>query len=196
MRRCGRKFGEILDVVWMQQILKCDVPHAFDNQTEKTGPGQRKKAIQEYRGRGLDARIARSAAEVEGTYYGKLTRVEEIRWRTYLEGSQGKPEREFNGPVKGLKQIYEEGLDALEAAAQSANNTGFYLLALADRQALMVSMDPDFQQTVYAHTVEGMYGDPVYGGNFNQLGWKLIDYEGDRQPIGYSAHQMAFPEEG
>lgn len=78
MRRCGRKFGEILDVVWMQQILKCDVPHAFDNQTEKTGPGQRKKAIQEYRGRGLDARIARSAAEVEGTYYGKLTRVEEI----------------------------------------------------------------------------------------------------------------------
>jgi uncharacterized metal-binding protein len=31
-----------------------------------------------YRGRNRDAIIARAAAEVEGTYYGKLTRVEEI----------------------------------------------------------------------------------------------------------------------
>jgi uncharacterized metal-binding protein len=32
----------------------------------------------QYRGEGIDARIARASAEVEGTYYGKLTRVEEI----------------------------------------------------------------------------------------------------------------------
>ena len=31
-----------------------------------------------YRGEDLEARMARAAAEVEGTYYGKLTRVEEI----------------------------------------------------------------------------------------------------------------------
>ncbi|MBN1928115.1 MAG: DUF1847 domain-containing protein [Chlorobiaceae bacterium] len=31
-----------------------------------------------YRGDGIDARIARAAAEVEGRYYGKLTRAEEI----------------------------------------------------------------------------------------------------------------------
>jgi uncharacterized metal-binding protein len=31
-----------------------------------------------YRGKGLDAKMARAGAEVEGTYYGKLTRVEEI----------------------------------------------------------------------------------------------------------------------
>jgi uncharacterized metal-binding protein len=46
--------------------------------TEKTGSAQRQKALRHYRGRGLDARIAHAAAEVEGTYYGKLTRVEEI----------------------------------------------------------------------------------------------------------------------
>jgi uncharacterized metal-binding protein len=33
---------------------------------------------QNYRGQSQDAVIARAAAEVEGTYYGKLTRVEEI----------------------------------------------------------------------------------------------------------------------
>jgi uncharacterized metal-binding protein len=31
-----------------------------------------------YRGDGIDARIARAAAEVEGLYYGRLTRAEEI----------------------------------------------------------------------------------------------------------------------
>ncbi|NTW52936.1 MAG: DUF1847 domain-containing protein [Chlorobiaceae bacterium] len=32
----------------------------------------------QYIGEGIDARIARASAEVEGSYYGKLTRVEEI----------------------------------------------------------------------------------------------------------------------
>lgn len=36
------------------------------------------EVIETYRGDGEDALIARAAAEVEGTYYGKLTRVEEI----------------------------------------------------------------------------------------------------------------------
>lgn len=34
--------------------------------------------VELFKGDNLDGRIARSAAEVEGTYYGKLTRVEEI----------------------------------------------------------------------------------------------------------------------
>lgn len=36
------------------------------------------KAVKRYKGKGPDARVSRAAAEVEGTYYGKLTRVEEI----------------------------------------------------------------------------------------------------------------------
>jgi uncharacterized metal-binding protein len=36
------------------------------------------EALDLYRGDGIDARIARAAAEVEGLYYGKLTRAEEI----------------------------------------------------------------------------------------------------------------------
>lgn len=35
------------------------------------------ETIELYRGDGLDAALARSAAEVEGVYYGRLTRVEE-----------------------------------------------------------------------------------------------------------------------
>ena len=46
--------------------------------TEKTDPSRLAAVKQLYQGEGLDAKISRAAAEVEGTYYGKLTRVEEI----------------------------------------------------------------------------------------------------------------------
>ena len=46
--------------------------------TEGADPKAVGKISRRYRGRTRDAVIARAAAEVEGTYYGKLTRVEEI----------------------------------------------------------------------------------------------------------------------
>jgi len=46
--------------------------------TETADPKLAAKAVRGYRGKGPDARVSRAAAEVEGTYYGKLTRVEEI----------------------------------------------------------------------------------------------------------------------
>ncbi len=45
--------------------------------TEALEPGQREEVLATYRGDELDARMARASAEVEGQYYGKLTRVEE-----------------------------------------------------------------------------------------------------------------------
>jgi len=46
--------------------------------TESMEQEQLDNITDHYRGECLDARIARASAEVEGTYYGKLTRVEEI----------------------------------------------------------------------------------------------------------------------
>jgi uncharacterized metal-binding protein len=46
--------------------------------TERTDPSLLAECTESYRGESLDARMARSAAEVEGAFYGKLTRVEEI----------------------------------------------------------------------------------------------------------------------
>ncbi len=125
-----------------------------------------------------------------------LTRVEALRWRTYLEGSLGKPEREWNGPVAGLQAQYNDGLDALDALAQKSAGKGLATLDQATIAGLLDTADANFVTQLYTHVVEAMYGDPVYGGNFEQKGWKLIDYEGDRQPIGYTARQMSNPEEG
>jgi uncharacterized metal-binding protein len=46
--------------------------------TQASDPAQLAAVVETYRGEGEDARTSRAAAEVEGTYYGKLTRVEEI----------------------------------------------------------------------------------------------------------------------
>ena len=60
-----------------------------------------------------------------------LDDYEALAWRIVIEGSQGRPEREFNGPVVGLQQIYRDGLAHLEArAAQLA--TGVLPAALGD----------------------------------------------------------------
>lgn len=46
--------------------------------TTNTDQAELEKVVDLYRGNDLTARIARTAAEIEGLYYGKLTRVEEI----------------------------------------------------------------------------------------------------------------------
>lgn len=46
--------------------------------TETTDASLVDSCTEVYRGDGIDAKMAHSAAEVEGTYYGRLTRVEEI----------------------------------------------------------------------------------------------------------------------
>lgn len=124
--------------------------------------------------------------------FQRLTRVEELRWRIFLEGSLGLPEREFAGPVPGLQARYLEGLDALDAAAGAP----FSRLSLDQRVLLLQGADPAFVALAYEHANEGSYGDPVYGGNAGGRGWAAIVFEGDRQPAGYTGRQMERPEEG
>ena len=63
----------------------CGVPNCYREEkkypdfclTEAVEPAELDGIASQYRGDDLDARIARASAEVEGTYYGQLTRVEE-----------------------------------------------------------------------------------------------------------------------
>ncbi len=104
--------------------------------------------------------------------------VQELAWRTRLEGSQRRPEREFNGPVTGWHQIYAAGLTALGAD---------FVTVDPDEQDRRLSAAPEeFTRLLYEHACEGMYGDPVYGGNRDRVGWQAISWAGDVQPRGYT----------
>jgi hypothetical protein len=111
-----------------------------------------------------------------------ISRVEELAWRTRIEGSQGIPEREFNGPVRGWQHEYRAGVAALGA--------DFAALPGADQDARLDAV-PDFKALLYGHACEGAYGAPEYGGNRDGRGWAAIEYPGDVQPRGYTDDEVS-----
>jgi hypothetical protein len=116
--------------------------------------------------------------------FHSLSRLDELAWRTRIEGSQGKPEREFNGPVVGLQQRYRDALAALGDDFAEADGK-------EQRQRLRA--DEEFLDLLWEHCCEGMYGAPEYGGNRDGVGWEYIDYEGDVQPRGYVDAEVSEP---
>jgi hypothetical protein len=96
-----------------------------------------------------------------------LSRVEELAWRTRIEGSRGMPEREWNGAVRGWQEIYRDGIADLD-------------------DNLDLDANPELKQLLFEHACEASYGAPEYGGNRDLVGWRSIGYEGDVQPRGWS----------
>ena len=103
--------------------------------------------------------------------------LEDLAWRTRIEGSRGIPERERLGRVNGWQQDYRDGLGGL--------GTDF-VACDAKEQDRRLDVQPAFRDLVYEHACEGAYGAPEYGGNLNLAGWRAIQYPGDVQPRGYT----------
>jgi hypothetical protein len=116
--------------------------------------------------------------------FHRLSALDELAWRMRLEGSQGKPEREFNGPVVGLQQRYREGLAALGEDFGASDEA---------EQRRRLQADEAFFDLLWEHCCEGMYGAPEYGGNRDGIAWASIGYEGDVQPRGYSDAEVSQP---
>jgi hypothetical protein len=113
-----------------------------------------------------------------------LSRIEELAWRTRIEGSQGIAEREHNGPVAGWQHVYRDGIVALGA--------DFPRLPPEEQDARLDAA-PQFKQLVYEHACEGAYGAPEYGGNRDLAGWRAIGFPGDVQPRGYTDAEVSGP---
>ncbi len=109
--------------------------------------------------------------------FAELGAVEALAWRTRIEGSRGRPEREWNGPVVGLQERYRTALARL----------GHDFDGLPpDEQDALLDADPEFKALLHTHACEGLYADPVYGGNRGGAGWRSIGFAGDSQPLGYT----------
>jgi hypothetical protein len=124
----------------------------------------------------------RAGGEASFGEFMALSRLEELAWRTRIEGSQGRPEREFNGPVVGLQQRYRDGLAAL--GADFADCT-------PDDQDARLDADPEFKALLYRHVCEGAYAAPEYGANRDTAGWRAIGFPGDVQPRGYTDEEVS-----
>jgi hypothetical protein len=111
-----------------------------------------------------------------------LTRHQELAWRTRIEGSQGRPEREFNGPVVGWQARYRAGIASLGDDFCDVDG---------DEQDRRLDADPSFKALLYEHACEGTYGAPEYGGNAGCVAWDAIHWPGDVQPRGYTDEEVS-----
>jgi gluconate 2-dehydrogenase gamma chain len=101
-------------------------------------------------------------------------------------------------PTQGMqspllpRQQYRLGLAALETYCKTAfNGRGFVQLDVDEQEKLLTAMEKgevQFQNfssrmlfsAVYANAMEGFFADPIYGGNRDMAGWKLIGFPGVR----------------
>jgi len=127
----------------------------------------------------------------------ELDPLEELVWRTRIEGSRGLSEREWNGPVVGWQQRYREGLAGLDEAAGWLGAESFVRLSgwrLRWLLRLATGELDSFLDLAFRHTLEGTYGAPEYGGNRGLVGWSYTSWPGDHQPHHYSAAQISQPD--
>lgn len=94
------------------------------------------------------------------------------------------------GAYEDQQHFYRRGLVALDAYCRSAYDARFANLDAARQDAVITALEDGsaegfewpsaqaFFQTLRTHTMEGMFADPVYGGNKNFAGWNLVGFPG------------------
>jgi hypothetical protein len=123
----------------------------------------------------------RAGGEASFARFLPLSHHEELAWRTRIEGSLGRPERELNGPTRGWQDVYREGIAALGAD---------FLDTDGEEQDRRLRANRELKALFYTHACEGAYGAPEYGGNPEGAGWIAIEFPGDSQPRGYTDEEV------
>ena len=98
------------------------------------------------------------------------------------------------GPYADQQYFYRRGLAALDAYCRSTYGEPFVRLGAARQDAVIAELESGkvssftwptaqaFFNTLRTHTMEGMFADPIYGGNKNFAGWRLVGFPG-AQPV-------------
>lgn len=103
-------------------------------------------------------------------------------------------ESSLAGAYRSLTDSYISGLGALHSAAKSRGAESFAALPVSEQDRILTDFERNtpvgdyrggaaFFELVRTHTLEGMFGDPSYGGNVNFAGWDLIRYPGPRMYV-------------
>ena len=66
----------------------------------------------------------------------------------------------------------------IEAAGETARTIADFAPVEPALQQTNAEIDLDFFPLLALHTRQGFYSDPIYGGNKDRVGWKLIGFEG------------------
>jgi gluconate 2-dehydrogenase gamma chain len=100
-------------------------------------------------------------------------------------------DRALGGFLASSRKTYQVGLAAIDGYARQQKGAPFTQLSPENQDAVLSDFEraaasgfaPNgvlFFNLVLAHTIQGTFCDPFYGGNANFLGWDLLGYPGIR----------------
>ncbi len=127
-------------------------------------------------------------------FVDRLIPVDELGPGALDAGVMNYIDRALAGVYANRKAGLLEGLEALDAYSQRKNGSVFSDLTVPQRDSVITAVEAGaadgfvnsagFFADVRSLTMEGMFGDPFYGGNRNFAGWDLIRYPGPRLAVG------------
>lgn len=111
----------------------------------------------------------------------------------YMQGPfiASKPEMGYQSALTP-KQQYRLGIKAIDEAVQAASGKAFAALPPVDQDEWLkkiekgevksdaLSLKTFFASFLLKNTMEGYFGDPMYGGNKDMAAWKMIGHPGVR----------------
>jgi len=110
--------------------------------------------------------------------------------RMYRSGPfrKGKPEQGYQLPLTP-REFFAAGIAAINEWSRKTHGKDFDRLAPKEREAALKELESgkaalndfdgkQFFDALLVVTMEGFFADPIYGGNRNKAGWKLVGYPG------------------
>jgi gluconate 2-dehydrogenase gamma chain len=100
----------------------------------------------------------------------------------------------LSGAYADQQYFYRRGIAQLDAYCAHTYGKPFRFLPAAQQDETIVALEQgkvsgfdwpkphEFFEVVRTHTMEGMFADPIYGGNRDFAGWRLVEFPG-AQPI-------------
>ena len=101
---------------------------------------------------------------------------------------EGTPQQGYQSPLTP-QQVYRIGIRAVNEHCAKHHGKSFEALAAPQQDEVLRGLDAGkieleavraqfFFNMLLANTIEGFFSDPVYGGNRDKVGWKLVGFPG------------------
>jgi len=118
--------------------------------------------------------------------------------KMYRQGphAEGTPQQGYQSPLTP-QEVYRTAIAEINAACAKQYSQPFAKLTAAEQDEVLHALDEGkfaldavtprfFFNLLLDNTIEGFFSDPIYGGNREKVGWKLVGFPG--VAAAYTAH--------
>jgi len=127
--------------------------------------------------------------------------------RNYRQGPwpEGTPQQGYQSRLTP-QELYRAAIPEVDAACVLRFQRAFHQLRSAEQDQILTELETGklafesvpaalFFNLLLANTIEGFFADPIYGGNHDKIGWKLVGFPGVAASYGEYIEKHGVPYE-